>query len=290
LHYIDPHDPYLPHPDMMDKPEPPGRFNGSRIELSKMDKLPAAELTEADKARIDYLYSGEIKYCDYWVGKLLAGIYELDPVMEKKTLLVLTADHGEGLWDHRTRAHGQDLYEEQIHIPLIIRYPGMTKEESGTIDVPISLVDIAPSILALCGIPKPEQFQGYDFTPLVRGATRGPSFDYIYSELDLDNRDFETIAKDGYKIIRNRAVPGHKTEAFQYYDLNQDPKEKNDLSGTPSETAWKGSLKKALKIWGDTVKADESLVQQISYEDLDEETLENLRALGYLGGKAPTKK
>ena len=101
LHYVDPHDPYLPHPGLLDSVEPSGRFDGSRRRLQEMDRTAPSDLTEADVERIKFLYAGEVKYADAWIGALLAGLR--DRGLHDDTLIVVTADHGEGLWDHAPR-------------------------------------------------------------------------------------------------------------------------------------------------------------------------------------------
>jgi len=285
VHYVDPHDPYLPHPEIMDGPEPPGRFDGSRAQLREMDALPVAELTDADKARIDHLYSGEVKYCDRYVGELLNAIMSLDPKLLEKSLIIATADHGEGLWAHDYRAHGSDLYREQTHVPLILRLPGMVPGDGKRIATPVSLLDLAPTVLSFCGIASPAQYQGRDLMPLLHGMDFEEPCHYIYSELFIDGQDFESILKEGKKVIRNRALPPHLTESFELYDWGRDPLELQDLSRSGEPVEWSKTMKTALKKWGDAVQSSRSESERIDLESLDEETINNLKALGYIGGE-----
>jgi arylsulfatase A-like enzyme len=283
LHYVDPHDPYLPHDGLLPTPEPNGRFNGSRSDLQKMDKTSPQELTEEDYARIRYLYQGEVCFCDKWIGEFFKGIKLLDANIFKDMMLIITADHGEGLWDHGWRAHANILYEEQIRVPLLIHTSGMAPGGGQRISKRVSLVDIAPTVLAQCGIPKPRQFQGHDLRPLMRGKDRGSEHDFVYSELNIDRQNFESIHWDNRKLIRNRAFAPHRSSAFKMFDISKDPLEKNDLVISGEKVDWAGKIKKALRKWGDAAKSGMTNVQQIPYEDLDEETLDNLRALGYIG-------
>lgn len=288
LHFTDPHSPYLPHPGLLPGEEPPGRFSGIREDLHKMDATPIEELTEDDFARIKYLYSGEVRYCDLHIGRLFQSLNDLEKVREMSSLIIVTADHGEGLWSHEERDHGRDLFEEQIHVPLMIRYPGMGKGDGMRIATPISLVDLPPTILAACGLPVPEQFMGHDLAPLIQGIDRGRAHDFIYSELLLDNNNLETMINGRRKVIRDRSVAPHRDEAFHLFDLDLDPGEqKNLLNDRGASIEWSGTIKKALRKWGDAVKSGQVQSQEIDLNDLDEETLNNLRALGYLGPVKP---
>lgn len=283
--YVDPHDPYLPHPGLTG-PEPPGRFSGARRELLTLDR-PGTETGPDDHRRIRFLYAGEVRYVDLWVGELLRGLRQRGRYDE--SLIVITADHGEGLWDHGMRAHGTDLYEEQIHVPLLVKYPGMTPADARRIDTPVSLVDLAPTILETVGLPLPPSFQGADLTPLARGEDRDPALEQVYSELDLDGRDFESIRQGPLKLIAPRRRGGGKEDrlaARELYDLSRDPAERHDLlADGASPTAVDGTsptpLDSALERWRLALLAAAVEREEVQVE-LDAETRRSLRALGYL--------
>ncbi|MHC4943559.1 MAG: sulfatase [Planctomycetota bacterium] len=282
LHYLDPHAPYLLHPELVTPPKTKGRFSGAVAHLMKMDKVPLDELTPEDRAHIEYLYSGEVFYCDHWIGRLLKGIKELG--LNDATCLALTADHGEGLWDHGKRDHGCDLYEEQIHVPLLIRLPGMKKGDAKRISRWVSLVDVAPTLLSICRIPKPAQFQGFDLGAVMEGRQRTPALDYIYSEMNLDEINLESIRKDGYKLIRNRSQKANQAGAYELFDLSSDPSEKKDLAGLDDSGGRKKDLGEMMWKWREKLKVEKDAIRQFSYDELDQQTLDNLRALGYIGG------
>lgn len=277
VHYVDPHDPYLPHPEMMSRPEPPGRFDGSRAALRELDRT---ELTAEDMDRIKWLYEGEVRYCDHWIGRLIKGLGgilgSLDDVM-----LVLTADHGEGLWDHEFRAHGRDLYEEQTHVPLIVRFPG--QRDGRVIETPVSLVDIAPTILEACRIPKPSDWQGFDLKPVIDGEARARGFDYVYSELRLSSFDFEAIRTADQKVIRNRSMKFGDVAGYERYDLETDPGEQNNLFRTARDAKTDLHFRDVLEEYSEVVRSAAKGGGKVDYAELDEATLENLRALGYIG-------
>jgi len=278
LHYVDPHDPYLPHPDLMGHDEPPGRFDGSHRDLTALDATPPEEVTEADRERIRHLYAGEVRYCDLWIGELLRGL--ADRGLRDRVLLVVTSDHGEGLWDHGFRAHGTDLYEEQVHVPLIVDAPAEHDGDTARrIATPVSLLDVAPSILAIHGIAPPGDFRGTDLGPLSRGRAQQRRTESPYTELDLDGRDLEALRHGDDKLIRDRrpAAGG----ALELYDLVADAAELHDLAR--ERPALLTRLERTLDGIGRRLGEEAAEAERVRMADLDEETLDSLRALGYVG-------
>ncbi len=280
LHYTDPHDPYFAHPDLVDEPNGEGRWDGSRTDLEEMDRVAAGDLTDADRERIRELYSSEVRYADECIRRLVVGLRTLG-VPDEDVLLVVTADHGEGLWDHGQRAHGTDLYQEMIRVPLLIRLPGQTKEASRRIDEPVSLIDLAPTLLALAGIDKPREFQGHDLSPLWKGRERPEALQYIYSEMDQGGVNLESMRLGDHKLIRNRDPQDRSRPARELYDLEKDPGERENLAGRklPIEE----HLQAALFKWRRALLADAPARTAERLETLDAATLESLRSLGYIG-------
>lgn len=280
LHYTDPHDPYFAHPELHPEPGAGGRWDGSRSALEEMDATPINELTEADRERIRQLYASEVRYVDEWIGRLLTGLFQLGITYED-VAIVMTADHGEGLWDHGQRAHGTDLYQEMIQVPLLIRLPGQEKEEARRIETPVSLIDLAPSLLALCGIDSPREFQGHDLSPLWRGEERGDALEYIYSEMTLGGVDLESMRHGRYKLIRNRDPADRARPSLELYDLETDPAERRNLAGRGLPALER--LQAALFKWRRALLADAPERTKQTLESFDEATLESLRGLGYIG-------
>jgi len=277
--YVDPHDPYLPHPEL-NGPQPPGRFDGSRRQLAQLDSTPIEEVTEADRARIRHLYAGEVEYCDLWIGEFLRGLEERG--LRDDVLLIVTADHGEGLWDHGFRAHGRDLYQEMLHVPLIVDFPGAHDGDAPfRVATPVTLLDIAPTVLAAFGIAPPAEYQGLDLAPLARGERRPRRHDYVYSELDLDGRSLDALRHEDRKLIRKRWPPDDPRE-LELYDLATDPHERHDLAASRSDVL--ARLARTLEGISAEATRDPTRSERVSLAALDDETVENLRALGYLAG------
>lgn len=208
------------------------------------------------------------------------GVYGSQRGLDEDLLVLLTSDHGEGLWDHGKRNHGNDLYEESVDVPLLVKLSGMTTSEASRIASPVSLVDLAPTVLASAGIPIPPSFQGFDLEPLTRGESRGAPFDYIYTEMNYRNRSFEAIRHGSWKLIRDQ--PGGAAGAVEIYDLASDPaEERSRLNDAPPRV--RRPLADSLERRGLAVLAHSADRRQVALTEMDRETLEKLRALGYIG-------
>lgn len=349
MHYIDPHDPYLPHPELMTEPEPAGRYSGSRRDLELIDYAHWTDRTEADTERLKWLYSGEIKFCDLWLGKLFDGL-RMRGLLDDM-LVIITSDHGEGLYDHGMRAHGTDLHIEQLHVPFIVRFPRDGAPQPARVETFASHVDIAPTILGAYGLELPELCQGRDLGLAAREGTLEQRGSYSYSEMNFTGLDFESISNGVEKLIRNRAYDGDKAAPFEhvvregdtipilsrmnygklnhtreivdlnpgavppgtalkdlrdtpleagtvlkmpaqrlppdgklelYYRVDTDPTEQSDLAHT--QAAMNTRLRDVMKHYADENLAGSIEGAQVSMDDLDPETIAELRALGYLGG------
>ncbi len=159
VHYFDPHKEY--------QPPPP----------------------HADRFR-DRPYDGEIAYVDAELARLVAALRERGEL--ERTLLVATSDHGESLGEHGENTHSYSLYDATLHVPLLVRGPGVP---AGRV-VPelVRSVDVAPTVLALLALPPFEGADGLDLSPLWRGngaaapgiayaETFAPLFDHGWSPL-----------------------------------------------------------------------------------------------------------
>ncbi len=302
LHYIDPHSPYLPH-----GPENPrfadGRFSGSRTDLEAMDSESVHQLSEQDRGRIQALYRGEVRYCDEWIGRLLEGVSQqvgsLDDVF-----VVLTSDHGEGLWDHTRRGHGIDLFEEQIRVPLIIKphaapvaAPVAARSDAlaaSFVSDPVSLLDVAPTVLAAVGVPTVEAHQGHDLSPYLSSnkglplgatseSTSAPARESVYSELDMDEAHYRVLRRGSQKLMENLALPAEHRYRFTRFDLSRDAAELNSLFDVQAPSKIDQALRQELEQTSREISASRTDGLRVEQAELDAETYESLRALGYIG-------
>ncbi len=181
LHYYDCHSDYISPPPFNKKfdPDYEGDENGRRIaERAKQDNLKA-QISIRDLAHMVALYDGSIAYTDEHVGKILQLLKDLG--LSEKTLVIVLSDHGEAFLEHGMIYHGNSLYEEELHAPLIMRLPGVIpagRRVAGN----VSHVDLVPTVLGLLHLPAPSDVQGIDLSPMILSDQPVPER-LIYSEL-----------------------------------------------------------------------------------------------------------
>src|SRR5262249_44967549 len=145
-------------------------------------------------------YDGDILFVDTVFGKLLARLRELD--LLERTVMIVTADHGEEFYDHQNWGHGHSVYNELLHVPLLVRYPRLLPR-AAHVDAPVMSVDVMPTILDLTGTAIPPTLAGRSLLKLARGETPGWD-EQPYSELiyrygsgyalqDADKKLIETV-------------------------------------------------------------------------------------------------
>lgn len=236
LNYFDPHGPF----------EAPSPFDGTF----------GNELLDR--------YDEEIQYMDYHVGRLFdamerSGIFD-------RTLVVVVADHGELLGEHGKEGHGATLFEEEIHVPCLVKYPG-GEVAPGTTDRPLHHVDVLPLVLERLGLPVPEGIQGSTAEgrrhPLVSEVSPLP---FMSAE-----GSFRALYRGSEKLLWN-SLGNHAL-----YDLEADPHEEVNLAGKEGERIRSG-VELVEKYWASLPPPGEAA----SATALDEETLKVLRSLGYV--------
>jgi arylsulfatase A-like enzyme len=277
--YLEPHTPL----------RPPKRFRERYVtdEMSKKEKTLA-------------LYDAEIAFVDEQVEALLTGLADqgrADPIV------VFYSDHGEGLYDHpgvpNTREHGFVLYESNLHVPLIFRHSSLAAARR--IAEPVELVDIAPTLLDLAGLPVPSELEGTSLAPELRGEGKVTHPTFTIAHTDRSYVSKASIVEGGLKLILNRdtetlttnADPDLKkrerkhlelTDPVELYDLaalrTQGKKErpnKTQLDAPPDTIA---RLRATLEAW----EADHPIRPPTRAADdtLTPELMEQLKALGYV--------
>jgi arylsulfatase A-like enzyme/tetratricopeptide (TPR) repeat protein len=212
------------------------------------------------------LYDGELAFTDDLVGRLWAKLQKLG--VADHTLLVITSDHGEGLGDHGERHHGFFLYQSTIHVPLILHLPG--GQYSGLkVRSVASLIDIAPTICSLLGVPLLPSFQGRSLATEMEGKPF--STVAAYSETLYPYRHFDTAPLHALETQRYSFILAPRREL---YDLGADPKQTRNLA--PQSSAVANTLEDELKkIMGPPGR--EAAAQ------LSPEAMTALQSLGYVG-------
>ncbi|HKU40959.1 MAG TPA: sulfatase, partial [Polyangiales bacterium] len=220
VHTIDPHVPYRPPKSFLSMYDPDpysGPVDFSRtnelLEQIKIGKLP---LNDRDKVRLQALYDGEISYHDVHFAAILDGLDKRG--LRDDTMVVVTADHGEEFWDHGSVGHGHSVYDELLHIPMMVRIPGLT-EGNAVLRGDVGLVDVAPTILDAMGLPIPEAMSGRSFLPELRGD--GPAAPRATASQFMTG--VRSLATGRWKLLQNGLANA------QLYDLERDPHETQNL-------------------------------------------------------------
>jgi arylsulfatase A-like enzyme/Flp pilus assembly protein TadD len=237
LHYFDAHQPY----------SPPGRFGEIALESP---------------------YHGEVRYTDEQVGRVLKQIEGLG--LRERTLVVVTADHGEGLDEHSEITHAYFVYDSTIRVPLLLWGAGVPKGLK--ISSLVRTVDVAPTILDWLGLPPLDDVQGVSLRPLLEGTSQdlelvgyGESID---SHVTFDTSILRYVREGRWKYI-------HKVEP-ELFDLTTDPGEIDNLAAAHPEIVER--LRAQLSELIETAPAKPSDAETA----IDAETAAQLEALGYM--------
>lgn len=200
---------------------------------------------DAGKAQIAGYYAA-ISAIDNQVGRLLQGLK--DRGLDQNTVVLFLSDHGDMLGSHGQRLKRKP-WEESIRVPGILRYPAQVKPGQES-DALVSHVDIAPTMLSLCGVPVPDSMQGTDLSRLVLGqTTEGP--DSVFFQIfvpyggDETPRAWRAVRTDRYMYARSVDGP------WLLYDLENDPYELKNLIDDPAQAGLRKKLDDRLSKWMD---------------------------------------
>jgi arylsulfatase A-like enzyme len=217
----------------------------------------------------DRPYDAEIAYVDRQVGRLLEHLRAQG--LDSQTLVVVAGDHGEGLMDHLEREHSQTLYREVMHVPLIFRLP-QRLPAAARIASSVTLADVSPTILDICGLPDGRTISGRSIKPLLLGQKSPASLCYGATDEPLlvhACAPLRCVTQKSWKYIRS-ARP-------ELYDLASDPRERENLAETHPEKV--REMEALLADFESRLTERAELEVQLS--PAERRTLESL---GYVGG------
>ena len=244
VHYYDPHEPY-------DPPEKPGRtLQGGG-------------------------YDREISYVDACLGDLVEKLRETGEL--DRALLVIAGDHGEGLGEHGENTHGLFLYEGTLHVPLLLRAPGLIPA-GRSIGGAVELVDLAPTVADYLGLPAFTRAQGKSLRPRIEGTNDGRSAK-AHAETMMPRLEFGWAELRMLRDGRFKYIDAPRPEL---YDVRADPAEERDLARV--EGARAAHLAGELDAW--LAATTEAPADRASRRALDPDEESRLRSLGYLAGEA----
>jgi len=227
-------------------------------------------------------YREYVEASDRDVGALLSALKETNRV--NRTMIVLSADHGEGLFDHvlvsegedafwdKGLYHGQTLYDEITKVPLIMTLP-MEHKSPREIDRQVRSIDMLPTLVSLLKLKNREPFEGVDLS-LNDFQERDvlPAF----SESVLDYPEIKSIRKDGWKFIYHPL-----SGAEELYDLGRDPRESANLAGQKGGPG--DSLRRELFDWMERMEKEKiKNAESQKKRELTREEKAALKSLGYI--------
>ena len=243
LHYFDPHSEYQAHPAFV------GRFG---------------------RADDHDLYRGEIAFTDRAIGRVLSELDDLG--LADQTVVAFTSDHGEEWGEHGGQGHGTTLHAEQIRVPLIVAGPGLG---TGFSKLPMSTLDLAPSLLKVLEL---------DLPPSFLGQPRFGTFDFE-PELEPDEPVVEELRlrpgreADGLRVWNWHLIRPRSDKPARLYRLDLDPLEQDNLIEAEPERAAEMSDQLTDLLTGYAQHAQEA--KALTHTD---EELQRLSDLGYADG------
>jgi arylsulfatase A-like enzyme len=288
---MDPHLPYLPPPAFMPPADELPAFSAEdearlRAKLGGPGESAGAggAAEPADSARDDAelgrrwversrrLYDAEVGYLDTALGELLDDLAARGALDD--ALVIVTADHGEEFLEHGLVGHGSHLYDESVHVPLVVAGFGRSALAPRTVALPVESKDILPTLSGLVGLPAPSyELPGVS---LLEARPR-PVFSETLTGLERGRQTYverDALVFDRWKLIQTEAE-----NRVELYDLADDGGEQRDLGRDEAQAERRAALLAELQNWrkATALRARDNLMPG------NAETEAKLRALGYLG-------
>jgi arylsulfatase A-like enzyme len=278
LHYIDVHGPYL-----TTRPwgHPAGSVAPDVAELARTSGRMLPLMVD--------LYDGALRHLDGEIGGFVRSLAERG--LLQHSIVVVTADHGDEFGDHGGFGHGHTLYEELVHVPLILVRTNALPV-TRMVDEVVGQIDVAPTIIELAGAPAMPHLPGRSLVPLLRGGDAGPTPSLLF---EMDNRGrqpwnsspgapevvYGVLVPPAQKYIASRRTsldeaPATANERVEVYDLARDPGEHANLAPGIVADELDGRIR-------DAVRGARAIAHAPSRTPIDAETERRLHQLGYVG-------
>lgn len=249
LHYWDPHTPYLPPAEFRTMFYERGN-NPYDIKNHSMDPAWNDETFQwyfhqwmpgvTDSEYVNALYDAEIAYMDWQLRRVFAALEDI----QEETLVIITADHGEILDDHLGFYDHHGLYEGDVHVPLILSWPGHLPAGKRVPGI-VQNVDFAPTILELAKLPDNLGCEGKSLIPCAKGKRAGNYKEVFLSEATWEVKRGYTDGK--WKYINSIEQDYHGRPMRELFDLENDPNEQNNIAEENPKVIKK--LQKKLDDW-----------------------------------------
>ncbi len=276
VHFREPHFPYNPPAPFDTRFGPEGPIaKGMRQQNDWINDLNQARRKPKD-GEVDHLvrlYDGNVAFADQEIGALRTTL-EGEGLWEK-TVVIVAADHGEGLFEHGFIGHNVHVYDEAMHVPLVIRLPKGTGPSGIRLKGLVDLLDVGPTIADVFGVlgkgRSAKEFQGRSLLPAIDGA---PGKSAVLSRTVWDRPRY-ALRDERFKFIYDT-----RTGEQELYDLSADGAEtRNVASQEPIRSAY---YRQALHQWVASLARSGGGAGEEAI--LTREQCENLRSLGYITG------
>jgi len=264
--YFDAHADYMPPPpyDRMFDPDYAGTIDGRNMYSPEKARISAP----ADRAHIQALYDGCIRYVDEHVGQLLKKLDDLD--LAKSTCVLITSDHGEEFWDHGKILHGHTLYDELVRVPFLVRWPGHIAPGLA-VKAQVGGTSIMPTLLELAGAPRPTQCTARSFYRALVGKEvleDQPAF----SETEMGGKLLKALRTPSAKLVWDATA-----DKRVLFDLQKDPLELSAVTGGQQQEI-SGQLDTIWKF----IELKASTTHDGGRPELGKRLIERLKAMGYV--------
>jgi arylsulfatase A-like enzyme len=274
LHYMEPHAAYSPSEPFGPVPVSVSDDREAFLRAwTPANKTIPMVMRPDDLTAVNALYGGEVLDADGWVGGIWDEIER--QALADRTLLVITADHGEEFADHDEYGHGHTVYQELDWVPLIFVGPQVA-EPDRVVETSVPMLDLMPTLLEVAGAPLPKLVHGQSLLPVLQGAEPPEQSIYTESPARRSSYDDKALRQGSYKLVYNV-----KLDQVELYNLGDDPGELHDLSQTEPERA--AAMRDDLRAWTAARLETWASLPHSGKDggDLDAALEEALRQIGY---------
>lgn len=241
LHILEPHLPYQPPREWLQRyldPNYTGIYrDGVHFELMQSrvhvpgeeDKGDKGRISKADRDAVRASYDANLAWADHNVGLIFErlkaeGLYD-------EAMIVVTSDHGESFWQHGRWGHSQQVYDDMLRVPMVVKFPCAKGPVDQRVQATVSTLDLLPSLCEWLDLQAPQK--PLDGRSLVQAAIDPRRAD---AERSFFLRSFHPepslgLSSGSAKTILNRDRLSGAERSVEHYDLGVDPKEKQDLAG-----------------------------------------------------------
>lgn len=279
LHYMDVHAPYKSSPHRLERLLEGVAARGDKQRLTESELLDLPEPTRPGQPHGDLRH-----YREYWVARYQVGVQLLDThlaVLRRHlrklelwddAFVVILSDHGEDLFDHGQCGHGESAYHNELHVPLVMRWPGNILP-GVRYRYAVELIDVLPTIVDQLNLPDPGNLQGESLVPYLNDPTR-PKPGFAFAEALAGKHEKKALYHGGWKFIFDT-----ETGRRELYRIADDVGEKRDLAPHDEEKLNEMHQLMEAQIAESTALALDRVVERA---ELTREQRRQLEALGYL--------